>query len=305
MEQLIHKTIKTLNFHKKRFFCTLRGLFFDLKPSNLEKPIFIIGCSRAGTTLVYKTFSESSELGSLNKETHDFWMELHPLIDRNWDTHSISADSANEHDRRLISSFFFRNTGKYRIVDKNNQNGLSVPYLYSLFPDAHFVYIKRNPGDNIDSLIHGWKRPAEFATWSDQIATTIEIEHGLFKRWCFFLANGWRQYTNSDIEEVCAFQYSAINRCILDARPLIPHAQWHEVFYEAILDNPVHEFQKLIESCGLSFDAKLRNHCENVLKNPYNTFSDIGIDKWKQGENVEKIAKVLPKIQALVNEMGY
>ena len=35
--------------------------------------------SRGGTTLVYRTFSESRELGSLIRETHDYWAGLHPI----------------------------------------------------------------------------------------------------------------------------------------------------------------------------------------------------------------------------------
>jgi hypothetical protein len=43
------------------------------------------------------------------------------------------------------------------ICSRYSQNGLCVSYLCSLFPDADFVYVKRNPGDNINSLIEEWK----------------------------------------------------------------------------------------------------------------------------------------------------
>ncbi|MCX7195888.1 MAG: sulfotransferase [Proteobacteria bacterium] len=138
-------------------------------------------------------------------------------------------------------------------MDKNNQNGLCVSYLYSLFPDAHFVYVKRNPGDNINSLIEGWSKPEEFATWSNLLPENITIENGRYTQWCFFLANGWRDYINTSIEEVCAFQYNAINQAILDAQRIIPAAQWSEVFYEDIVRHPVESFRKLFEASGLLF----------------------------------------------------
>jgi len=305
MKELSDKIIKTIKHYRNKQLVRARRIisFFYYRP--LISPIFVIGCSRAGTTLVYKTFSESTELGSLHKETHDFWMALHPLKQRDWDTHSIPANLANTNIKRLVSNFFYANTGKRRIVDKNNQNGLSVPYLYSLFPDAHFIYIKRNPGDNIDSLIHGWNKPEEFATWSNEIDTKIEIENGKFRHWCFFLATGWRNYITSAIEEVCAFQYAAMNRSILDSKLAIPPKQWHEVSYESLINNPVQEFKKLFISCEILFDEKLQRHCKTVLKNPYNTFSDIGIEKWKTGENAIKIQKILPKIKDIVIDMGY
>lgn len=155
MNQLSEKITKTANYYKNKLAIQIRDFFYPLVKSELKEPIFVIGCSRSGTTLVYKTFSESQYLGSLQKETHDFWVQLHPLAERNWESHTIDQTLASEQDKNRATRYFYTLTGKQRIVDKNNQNGLSVPYLYRLFPDAHFVYIKRNPGDNIDSLING------------------------------------------------------------------------------------------------------------------------------------------------------
>src|SRR5205823_4469208 len=154
------------------------------------------------------------ELGTLQRETHDFWASLHPLADRDWRTHALTAKDALPRDRDIVSRYFFANTGRRRIVDKNNQNGLCVPYLFALFPDAHFVYVKRSHGDNIHSLNEGWGKAKEFATWSQDLPASVAIEDGRYRRWCFFLAEGWRDYTQASIEDVCAFQYRAINRAI-------------------------------------------------------------------------------------------
>lgn len=265
----------------------------------------MVGCSRAGTTLVYKTFSQSQFLGSLQKETHDFWAQLHPLSERLWNTHAIDPMLASEQDKKTVAQHFYTQTGSNRIVDKNNQNGLSVPYLYRLFPDAHFVYITRNPGDNIDSLIHGWNRGVEFAAWSEELTDTVRIDNGKFRQWCFFLAEGWRQLTQSTIEEVCAFQYRMMNEAILSAKALIPTDQWHEVHYEALIKNPVLEFQKLFKACDIPFDAYMEANCKSVLNNPYNTFSEIRIEKWKDGINQEKIKRILPLVEDISRHMGY
>lgn len=305
MNELIQKIVKTLIFYKKRLNISFRSLLYDLNPRILERPIFIIGCSRSGTTLVYKTFSTSISLGSLHKETHDFWVKLHPLSERDWNTHAIDPSLANDSDRSTVSNFFYINTGKYRVVDKNNQNGLSVKYLFSLFPDAQFIYIKRNPGDNIDSLINGWKKADEFATWSNDLPSSVEIENGEYRKWCFFLANGWRTFTKQKIEDVCAFQYESINRAILEAKNEIPPIQWHEIFYENLISNPADEFRKLFTACDIPFDTKLEQHCRQVLNIPYNTFSPIGVYKWKKGLNGKRIERILPRLKVIANEMGY
>ena len=305
MKSFLDKLNKTFKYYGLQTLSTLRKARFAISPVSLIQPVFIVGCSRAGTTLVYKTFSESKELGSLQKETHDFWAGLHPVEERDWSGHEIPVTSASDFDRIQAARLFYSATGQRRIVDKNNQNGLSIPYLYALFPDAHFVFIKRNPGDNIDSLIKGWGKSDEFGTWSAALPAKVRIDNGDYQNWCFFLAEGWRNYCHASIEEVCAFQYESINRAILNARKQIPQGQWHEVSYEALLASPVKEFRRLFEGCNLRFDTHLEQHCAGVLDKPYNTFSSIGIDKWVGAENSDRIAKAIQPLSAVCTDLGY
>ena len=305
MSELITKIDKTIAFHTRRTLHGLRGLAWKLTRPLAVRPIIVLGCSRAGTTLVYKTLSESREIGSLQRETHDYWTGLHPLQDKHWDTHALNASDASALDRAAVSCYFFKQTGRHRWVDKNNQNGLCVPYLHALFPDAVFVYVKRSPGDNLNSLIEGWGKPDEFATWSDRLPQEVTVDGGRYRRWCFFLAEGWRNFTASPIEAVVAFQYDAINRAIIGARAAVPPAQWVEVFYEDFLRDPVTTFRRIFEACGLGFDARLERHCQQVLDTPYNAFSAIRLDKWKDGRNRERVERALPKVAEIVSHMGY
>ena len=296
---------KTLRYHGRQAAIALRGSWWDVHPVKATRPVFVVGCSRAGTTLVYKTLSESRELGTLQRETHDFWAELHTLQSKNWETHALAATDASDHDRDYVTRYFYAWTGNERFVDKNNQNGLCVPYLHALFPDACFIYVKRSPGDNLNSLIEGWGKPDEFATWSGELPATVAIDGGRYNRWCFFLAEGWREYVNASIEEVCAFQYVAINKAILYARSLIPEKQWTEVFYEELVKDPVDGFKNLFRRCDLTFDSRLRQHTTEVLNKPYNAFSEIRLDKWKGSRNYKKIRHILPVVQDTAEAMGY
>ncbi|AAZ96252.1 hypothetical protein Tbd_0299 [Thiobacillus denitrificans ATCC 25259] len=299
------KVGKTLAFHARRAQRRARGLRWDLAPRAAVRPIIVIGCSRAGTTLVYKTLSESHEIGSLQRETHDYWASLHPPAAKNWDTHALDAGDASAAERATVSRYFHTWTGRDRWVDKNNQNGLCVPYLHALFPDAVFVFVKRSPGDNLNSLIEGWRKPDEFATWSRELPAEVAVENGELREWCFFLADGWRDYLNAAVEDVAAFQYAAINGAILDARAAIPAAQWVEVFYEDFLRDPRATFRGIFEACSLAFDARLEAHCAAVLDIPYNAFSEIRLDKWKDGRNRERIERVLPQLAPLAARLGY
>ena len=304
MSELMHKVAKTLAWHRRRLERGVRAAQWSLRQPPAQRPVIVIGCSRAGTTLIYKTLSESPELGTLQRETHDFWTDLHPLQQKQWNTHGLDAADASEADRRYVSQYFYAWTGRHRWVDKNNQNGLCVDYLRTLFPDACFVYIKRSPGDNLNSLIEGWGKPEEFATWSEQVPATVNID-GHYRRWCFFLADGWRDYLARPIEDVCAFQYRAINEAILDAKTRVPPGQWTEVFYEDFLRDPVAAFRQVFTGAGLRFDARLEQHCAGVLGKPYNAFSEIRLDKWKDSPHRSRIERALPQIAEVVARMGY
>ncbi|MCA1926329.1 MAG: sulfotransferase [Thiobacillus sp.] len=305
VNEFIEKAKKTLAWHMRRARRAARGRIWAIRRTPAERPIIVVGCSRAGTTLAYKTLSESHEIGSLQRETHDWWSALHPPADKHWDTHALEAADARPADRDAASRYFYAWTGKHRWVDKNNQNGLCVPYLNALFPDAVFVFVKRSPGDNLNSLIEGWRKPGEFATWSRALPEKVAVENGTLTEWCFFLADGWRDYLNAPVEEVAAFQYEAINRAILDARAGIPPAQWVEVFYEDFLRDPETTFRRLFEGCGLGFDAATRTRCLDALDVPYNAFSEIRLDKWKDGRNRARIERVLPRVAEVAARMGY
>jgi hypothetical protein len=302
---LAEKINKTIHYYGKVSLRAVRGAWWDMRRYMAIRPVFIVGCSRAGTTLVYKTFSESAELGSLQRETHDFWSELHPLAGQHWESHALAAEDASPRDCDIVTRYFYAHTGHRRFVDKNNQNGLCVPYLYALFPDACFVYVKRSPGDNINSLIEGWGKPQEFATWSDHLPEKVAVDGGRYTRWCFFLPQGWREYVNASIEEVAAFQYRAMNEAILAARATIPPGQWTEIFYEELVRDPVAGFRRAFEDAGLGFTTALEGHCAKVLGEPYNAFSAIRLDKWHDGRNRQRIEGVLPFVSDVTQAMGY
>ena len=305
MHSLADKLAKNVDYYGAALQRAARYARWNISRPRAQRPIMVVGCSRAGTTVVYKTLSESREIGSLQRETHDFWGEVHPLAEKNWDTHGLGAPDASEHDRTYVTRYFYAWTGRHRWVDKNNQNGLCIPYLHELFPDAVFVYVKRSPGDNLHSLIEGWGKPGEFATWSSKLPAEVAIDGGRYRQWCFFLAPGWRDHVAATIEEVAAFQYESMNRAILDARDAIPPAQWVELFYEDLLLDSVGAFRRVFEGCGLAFDSRLQEHCSRVLETPFNAFSAIRADKWRDGANRERIERALPATAKIAARMGY
>lgn len=301
---LVKKITKNLCYHTNRALVYGRSKAFEMIKFSLHKPIFIIGCSRSGTTAVYKTFSESSHLASLHKESHEMWDMLHPPSAKDWQSHALTAADAAPSDMEVVTRFFYSRLGRKQMVDKANQNCFRIPYLLKLFPDAVFVWVKRSGPDNINSLLHGWNRPDEYGAWSKDLPAKIRIDGGKYTRWCFFLFPGWEKMTHAAIEEVCTAQWIAANQTVLDAKSRVPDPQWVEIFYEDILTDAVGTFHQAFEKLHIPFDQKMNTFCSNLVQHPFNAFSTPRQDKWKQ-ENPEKITRILPALTDMMTKMGY
>jgi hypothetical protein len=300
----ILKIRKTLYFYVTALQRGFRNFIFPIVNPKFERPIFIIGCSRSGTTVIYKVLSMATGLASMQKESHEFWNSLHPPSENGWDSHMLLASHASERDRQEVSRFFYRHIGSCRFIDKANQNCFRISYLYALFPSAYFVYVKRDGRDNINSLIHGWGRPGEFGNWSYILPADVQIDNGKYRRWCFFLFPGWKSFLKASIEDVCAKQWIEANEAVLSAKHNIPPSQWIEVFYEDIIHSPVETFQKLFEQLNLTFSDEIKRHCDNLASKPYNAFSRPRLNKWKE-ENRERIERITPKISETMRKIGY
>ncbi len=301
---LMAKAYKSLNFYMLELLSKWRGLVWPLVQPQFKRPIFVVGCSRSGTTVVYKVLSMAREIASMNKESHEFWFNLHPPAERNWDSHILTSQDIGVRDLEEVSKFYFCYLGARRFVDKFNQNCFTIPYLQSLFPDAFFVYVKRDGRDNINSLIHGWARPDEYAIWSKDIPLDIEIENGQYRRWCFFLFPGWRSFVKSSIEEVCAQQWLTANQMVLDSKKIVHRNQWVELFYEDILRSAADVFKEVYKKLDLTFNDTVKHHCETLVANPYNAFSQPKLEKWRE-ENTSRIIRIFPLIKPTMLQMGY
>jgi hypothetical protein len=300
------KIDKTARHYGRRLVQGCRDLWWPwVGRGALRRPVLVVGCSRSGTTVTYKTLSLAPDIATLNREAHVFWESLHPAAERGWQTHELTAADATPGDREAALRYYYRFLGARRFVDKTNQNGFRIPYLEALFDEPYFVLVKRSPGDNIHSLITGWGRPEEYGDWSAGLPAEVRVDDGRYRRWCFFLFDGWRDYLDAPIEEVCARQWQAYNDAVLAARPGIPPERWVEVVYEELLEDPVAVFATVFDRVGVELSAVVRRHCETVISRPYNAFSRPERDKWRHSADRERIERVLPMVAETAVALGY
>lgn len=140
----------------------LRSLPFS---PDVEKPIFIIGTGRSGTTVLGLAMSMHRDVGFLN-EPKALWHSAYAYEDLTGNyTHSpakyrLTADDATRDVaiklRRLYSAYSFI-TRQKRVLDKYPELVFRADFVRAIFPDALFIFLVRSGLDTCRS-IESWSR---------------------------------------------------------------------------------------------------------------------------------------------------
>ena len=158
---LVFSILKTVSTNNSRY-----------KP--VEKPIFILGTGRSGTTILGIVLSMHREVGYLN-EPKAMWHLIHPHEDviGNYSQadakYRLTAEDATDEMHRRASQMFgayLTATRSQRLVDKYPELIFRVGFVRALFPDARFIFLVRN----------GWDTCHSIATWSERLGVQVNDE---------------------------------------------------------------------------------------------------------------------------------
>lgn len=306
----LHKLYKLLDADVRRknlllLQYRLKGLRWRLCRPKQPDPVFVVGCSRSGTTVTYETLAATPQFIKLGYEIPQFWNSLWGPHHNGWDSEAAYASDAIPEHRDAALRYFYERLGAGQVLDKTCINTLRLPYLYKLFPNALFVFIQRDGRDNISSMMDGWRHDGHFrlSQFLGPSPEPVAINGGEFQEWSFFLPPGWRDYNKATLEEVCAYQWIIANRMALDAKKHIPSAQWIHLRYEDIFERPVEMFQEAFERLGIPFTKELQQRCANLQPTSIVKGAPKK-QKWK-AHNPEAIQRVLPMIRPMMDELGY
>lgn len=131
----------------------------------VEKPVFIVGTGRSGTTLLGILLSMHKEVGYLN-EPKALWYAIHPgedIIGSYSDGDACYRLDASDADQRCVDSAhklfgaYLRIIGATKVVDKYPELVFRVPFVRAIFPDAKFIFLTRN-GYDTSASINKWSK---------------------------------------------------------------------------------------------------------------------------------------------------
>ncbi len=267
----------------------------------VDRPIFIIGAPRSGTSLLYAILRSSSDVAHWPGEAHEVWERDHHPALRGWESNVLDASDADEATRRRIRRSFFLVTGRNkRLLDKTPRNALRVPFVDAIFPDARFVFLLRDGRDNVNSLINAW-RTSRYRTY--RLPETHSIPGVDPHWWKFVLYPGWRDHINGPLETVCAHQWVASNEHALAAKASLAD-RWTEIRYEDLVDDPVNELARVMQWLDLPFEEAVRAKAAATSTTPINIVTPPERGKWRR-ENPTEIEAILPLIEPTMAKLGY
>ncbi|REK17274.1 MAG: sulfotransferase, partial [Planctomycetota bacterium] len=143
-----------------------------IAPASLQRPIFIVGTVRSGTTLLAKCLGDHPEICWVHDEGTEMSTTWHTAtrvslgVPRLACEHCLPADATaatdavREQTRSAFDALFRqeRAAGEHRFLGKNPHLWNKLPFLKALFPDAELVVTSRDLRSTVLSTQFLWMR---------------------------------------------------------------------------------------------------------------------------------------------------
>jgi LPS sulfotransferase NodH len=272
-----------------------------VRSARFDRPVFIVAAPRSGSTLLFETLACSPQFATVGGEAHwlvegfDHLSPGAPGIDSNQVGAEYATPDVVEQMRQLLTERVQDPQARridasvIRLLEKTPKNSLRIPFFDRAFPDAQFIYLWRDPRDNISSIIEAWRS----GNW-----VTYPKMPDWEGSWSLLLPPGWRALRGRALEEIAAFQWESANRIVMDDLSNIDASRRMVVNYEAFVRDPAAEVKKICAFTGLQFDAALRDRVASALPPSRYTQTAPAAGKWRNNETL--INRVLPAVQPLI-----
>jgi Sulfotransferase family len=270
-----------------------------------ERPIFILGSPRSGTTMLFQLLDRSRSLASLGYGSQFIWEMFRPHRIESGCSHAAGPGDITKRERKVVNWAIERVAGDMPYLDKFPRMVLRAEYLAALYPDARFVSIVRDGRAVVSSLVTGWNTPGKFGQGT-VLPVPLRVEGYRGRVWRFVLPPGWEAYASGHtLAEVCAFQWAASNTELLDARDRLGHERFFQVRYEDLVRSPVDTTAAMLAHLDLEGDPEVLAHASALDRNVTQTaVTAPRPEKWRD-ENPDAVHSILAQIAPVMGRLGY
>lgn len=226
---------------------------FSTESALNERPVFVVSPPQSGAALLADTLARSPDLwlaaeGIVPADLANSAAEVEPT-DR-----LAAADATDEAAARvreaLADQLHKEPSGAARPIIESGRNALRVAFLASVFPEATFVYVHREPRAALPSMVEAWER-ADFGV------THADLPGWPGPPWSLTLIPGWRDLAGMELAQIAAAQWTRTTQILLDDLEALPGDRWAVVDIAAAIARPEREVQRLAEFLGIGWTERL------------------------------------------------
>lgn len=267
------------------------------------KPIFIIGCARSGTTLLYKSVASTNIFSyphKLDSEGNKMPIE----------GHAIWFSGINKTYTELNSQFFsknevkiiynkYNNLGSKQILDKPLAAALWMKQINRAFPNAKIIHIVRHGRSVVNSMLFKYR-----------FSTKEKDKKYRKKRGGWFGAKppGHEYTTTWPLALRCSWQWAEIvGRIKTDGRFFFGD-NYCEIKYEDLCDDTRGTMRTVLEFCELeNVDQYLEKYPESMENRNYKSRTDYVSDEgWTKRKSIlPEDEQYLKYLKPFLKEWGY
>jgi hypothetical protein len=250
-----------------------------------DRPIFIVNPPRSGSSLLFETLAKARGVYTVGGESHNVIEGVPALgiVAQNFESNCLDASHATPEVKAQLRPRFNQllrdrdgaaaPAGRVRMLEKTPKNALRIPFLAEIFPEAHFVFLQRDPRQTLASMMEGWES-GRFNTYPQLPGWRGQ------RQWSFLLTPGWRDLAPLPLERIVASQWNTTMQILLDSLDQLPADRWITARYDALLTDPNAEMQRLCAALDLEWDRRV----EGELPLARHTVSKPSDDKWRARE---------------------
>jgi hypothetical protein len=280
----------------------------------LKPPIILLGNFRSGTTLLQKLIATHPNVVPLY-EPVGLWLYADPTRSHDEFDEKDASDRVKRYVRNEFLQFQLQN-GNRIIAEKTPHNILRIPYVRAIFPEAHFLYIVRNPLSFVSSVELKWQQPATRKRIVKRLKhTPLTQLHHYLKR---FLHQQWnnrilrRKYLSiwgprykgiqedlktEDLMVVIARQWSRSSAKAEQDLALFEDGRVLRLRYEDFVEDPIFDMQRICAHCGLQMTEDMATIVKATVK------TDRRL-KWQRFET-HTLARIIPELSGEMERNGY